>query len=58
MENLKKMPRLKFEEYSKSLFKFYGVIAPNIFGPFCKPNYNSFIVTFSSIIIENTKSNY
>ena len=50
----KKNARLKFEEYSNLLgFKFYGVIAPNIFGPFCKPNYNSFIATFSSMIIEN-----
>ena len=49
----KKDARLKFEEYSKSLgFKFYGIIAPNIFGPFCKPNYNSFIATFSSMLIE------
>lgn len=49
----KKDARLKFEEYSNSLgFKFYGIIAPNIFGPFCKPNYNSFIATFSSMLIE------
>jgi UDP-2-acetamido-2,6-beta-L-arabino-hexul-4-ose reductase len=48
----KKNARLKFEEYSNSLgFKFYGIIAPNIFGPFCKPNYNSFIATFSSMLI-------
>lgn len=48
----KKNARLKFEEQSTSLgYKFYGVIAPNIFGPFCSPNYNSFIATFSSMII-------
>ncbi len=48
----KKKARLKFEEYSNLLgFKFYGIIAPNIFGPFCKPNYNSFIATFSSMIV-------
>lgn len=48
----KKNARLKFEEYSNSLgYKFYGIIAPNIFGPFCKPNYNSFIATFSSMLI-------
>ena len=48
----KKNARLKFEEYSNSLgYKFYGIIAPNIFGPFCKPDYNSFIATFSSMII-------
>ncbi len=49
----KKNARLKFEEHSSSLgFKFFGIIAPNIFGPFCKPNYNSFISTFSSMIID------
>ena len=49
----KKDARLKFKESSKKLgFKFYGIIAPNIFGPFCKPNYNSFIATFSSMLIE------
>tara|TARA_B100000579_G_scaffold358943_1_gene315488 strand:- start:34 stop:1146 length:1113 start_codon:yes stop_codon:yes gene_type:complete len=48
----KKNARLKFEEQSNSLgYKFYGIIAPNIFGPFCRPNYNSFIATFSSMII-------
>ena len=48
----KKNARLKFEESSNSLgYKFYGIIAPNIFGPFCKPNYNSFIATFSSMLI-------
>ena len=48
----KKNARLKFEEYSNSLgYKFYGIISPNIFGPFCKPNYNSFIATFSSMLI-------
>ena len=48
----KKNARLKFEEYANSLgYKFYGIIAPNIFGPFCKPNYNSFIATFSSMLV-------
>ncbi len=48
----KKNARLKFEEQSNSLgYKFYGIVAPNIFGPFCRPNYNSFIATFSSMII-------
>jgi UDP-2-acetamido-2,6-beta-L-arabino-hexul-4-ose reductase len=26
--------------------KFYNLRIPNVFGPFCKPNYNSFIATF------------
>ena len=48
----KKEARLKFEEQSKKLnYKFYGIITPNIFGPFCKPNYNSFISTFSYELI-------
>ena len=49
----KKEARLKFEKQSNSLgYKFYGIIAPNIFGPFCRPNYNSFIATFSSMLID------
>ena len=28
--------------------KFTGLIIPNVFGPFCKANYNSFIATFCS----------
>ena len=48
----KKNARLKFEKQSNSLgYKFYGIITPNIFGPFCRPNYNSFIATFSSMIM-------
>jgi UDP-2-acetamido-2,6-beta-L-arabino-hexul-4-ose reductase len=50
----KKESRIKFEKQSKRLnYKFYGIIAPNIFGPFCKPNYNSFIATFSDQLIKN-----
>ena len=26
--------------------EFYNLRIPNVFGPFCKPNYNSFIATF------------
>ena len=33
--------------------KFTGLIIPNIFGPFCKPNYNSFVATFCSKILNN-----
>ena len=32
---------------------FTGLIIPNIFGPFCKPNYNSFISTFSYNLIND-----
>ena len=31
--------------------KFTGLIIPNVFGPFCKANYNSFIATFCSRIL-------
>jgi UDP-2-acetamido-2,6-beta-L-arabino-hexul-4-ose reductase len=32
---------------------FTGLIIPNIFGPFCKPNYNSFVATFCSKIVNH-----
>ena len=47
----------KSKKHSNELFlklskanKFYysGLIIPNVFGPFCKSNYNSFIATFCS----------
>lgn len=50
----KKNARLKFEEQSSLLgYSFFGILSPNIFGPFCSPNYNSFIATFSSMLINN-----
>ena len=33
--------------------KFTGLIIPNVFGPFCKPKYNSFIATFCFKILNN-----
>ena len=33
--------------------RFTGLIIPNIFGPFCKPNYNSFVATFCSKIVNH-----
>ena len=36
-------------------FNYTSLIAPNVFGPFCKPNYNSFVATFSNSIINNNK---
>jgi len=35
-----------FNASSKYGFTFINLIIPNVFGPFCKPNYNSFIATF------------
>jgi UDP-2-acetamido-2,6-beta-L-arabino-hexul-4-ose reductase len=51
--NSKKEARLNFKKQSKKIgYKFYGILTPNVFGPFCRPNYNSFISTFSKILID------
>ena len=43
-----------FDEGSKKNgYSFISLIIPNVFGQFCKPNYNSFIATFSFNIINN-----
>tara|TARA_B110000971_G_scaffold217510_1_gene254522 strand:- start:2790 stop:3902 length:1113 start_codon:yes stop_codon:yes gene_type:complete len=48
----KKEGREMFENLSKKLnFTFNYSLIPNVFGPFCKPNYNSFISTFSYNLI-------
>tara|TARA_X000001036_G_scaffold419933_1_gene440270 strand:+ start:952 stop:2067 length:1116 start_codon:yes stop_codon:yes gene_type:complete len=50
----KKESRIFLEQtISKLGGKFTGLILPNVFGSFCKPNYNSFIATFSSEILVN-----
>ena len=52
--NSKKESRLLFQNWSdKCGGKFKALIIPNIFGPFCKPNYNSVISTFSHKLINN-----
>lgn len=33
--------------------KFTGLIIPNVFGPFCKPHFNSFVATFCYKILIN-----
>ena len=53
----------KYRTENKWLFKswaesddtlsFSSLRIPNVFGPFCKPNYNSFIATFCHKIINN-----
>jgi UDP-2-acetamido-2,6-beta-L-arabino-hexul-4-ose reductase len=54
----KKEARLEFERLSEELgFKFYYLKIPNVYGPFCKPNYNSFIATFSDKLIKNETPN-
>ena len=35
--------------------KFYNLRIPNVFGPFCKPNYNSFVATFCDKICDGVK---
>ena len=43
-----------FDEWSKLSGSFFtSLVIPNIFGPFCKPNYNSFISTFSHKLIHD-----
>ncbi len=43
-----------FEAWAnKNNASFVGLIVPNVFGPFCRPNYNSFIATFSWRLTHN-----
>ena len=50
----KKESRVLLEDTINTLGgKFTGLIIPNVFGPFCKPNYNSFVATFCSKILNN-----
>lgn len=50
----KKESRIFLEQTVNKLGgKFTGLIIPNVFGSFCKPNYNSFIATFSAGILMN-----
>lgn len=52
--NAKRESRRLFEEWAEgSGAKFTGMIIPNIFGPFGKPNYNSVIATFCHKIVHN-----
>jgi len=53
----KKASRELLEETINSLGgTFTGLIIPNVFGPFCKPNHNSFVATFCSKILNNETS--
>ncbi len=46
-----------FKKWAKTNNKnFINLVIPNIFGPFGKPNYNSFIATFCNNLIFNRKS--
>lgn len=47
----KKESRLLLENWAKNAgAKFTGLVIPNVFGPFGKPFYNSFISTFSHLV--------
>ncbi len=45
--------RLAFENWAKDTGKITTLIIPNVFGPFGKPFYNSFIATFCHQIMAN-----
>ena len=45
------------EMFSNWANEFKSIKLPNIFGPFCKPNYNSFVATFCDKIIKNEPLN-
>ena len=50
----KKESRIFLEQTIKELGGiFTGLIIPNVFGPFCKPNYNSFVATFCDKILND-----
>ena len=50
----KKEGRLLFEAWAKnSNGRFTGLIIPNVFGPFGRPNYNSVVATFCHKITHN-----
>jgi UDP-2-acetamido-2,6-beta-L-arabino-hexul-4-ose reductase len=52
--NSKKAGSLLLEEWAKKYTANVSLlIIPNVFGPFCKPNYNSVIATFCHKIINN-----
>lgn len=53
----KKMSKKILRDCSEKInFSFNSVIIPNVFGPFCKPNYNSFISTFCNNLILSKKN--
>ncbi len=49
----KKEGRKRFSDWANRHNGTYsGLIIPNVFGPFCKPNYNSFVATFAYKLIQ------
>ncbi len=54
-ESKKIANELFYESSIKFGFTYFGLLIPNIFGSFCKPNFNSFISTFCYNIHNNIK---
>ena len=52
----KESHQLFIDAAEKGNFSFVGLVMPNIYGPFCKPNYNSFITTFCHNLVNNKQS--
>jgi len=49
--------RIKLAEWAKaSGAVFTGMVIPNVFGPFCKPYYNSFVATFSHQLLQGEQA--
>lgn len=47
-----------FSKWAKDNKKtFINLKIPNVFGPFCKPNYNSFVSTFCNNLVHKVKCN-
>lgn len=52
----KKSSEMFFDSSNNLGFTFINLIIPNVYGPFCKPNYNSFIATFCHNSVNNIKN--
>ena len=48
-----KSRKILTDSSKKTGFNLSSLIVPNVFGPFCKPNYNSFIANFCDALINN-----
>ena len=48
-----KSRKILIESSKTNEFNLTSLIVPNVFGPFCKPNYNSFIANFSNALVNN-----
>ena len=44
------------KKFNKTKIKFYNLRIPNVFGEFCKPNYNSVIATLSNNLFKKKKT--